>query len=573
LNPGFLNANLGHPHRSAEKSLSNSPDSYRAGYKTGADASAATSCVSSKWRSRWLHVFLILLAGTLVRIPFYMAFRPILSGDSEGYSTAYALWVNHYFYLGERTPVYPFFLGFAQWIAAAAPARNLCLRAAYDAIRMQSVADVLAAALFYFALGALRIRPRTALAFSILLAAVPAVCKYEMNILNMSFSFAWLIVVMSLFLFTMQRIESGKPILAFSVATGICGSLAILNRPEFLIFLILLLALVVLMRLVSRKFELAAKPLPKVALLVALSATPAVLAWMILMYAGIGQFRVTTINGWNKTRTVYNLFDRVGPEDRVVGEIMSQTYDQERQSGGVNLREIVWSAEPRILQHLDSYPGMDLDDVSNPSPFHQQVNRVVRQTFGFRELPCRIKLVDYCWEMMRIKIDTGDYMGDVSGKLARKYPGAWLSNVATNFATESFNFDYLSAEPARIEADLAAGGGDPIINRWAANLTSLACKLEVPVLLLTYLVTLACFFYSPRTFFRKHDEHWVRDSTVTALATASIGTIVGMCVLAGFNRVYSLPHLAVFMMCSAYIWEHRFLAQQNCHPAFANSGH
>jgi hypothetical protein len=501
-------------------------------------------------------VVLILLAGILARIPFYLAFRPILSGDSEGYSSLYALWVNHHFFLGERTPVYPFFLGFAQWIAAATPARNLGARAAYDAIRMQSIVDILVAALFYFALGALRIRPRTALVFSLFLATIPAVCQYEMNILNMSFSFAWLVVVMSLFLFAVRRIESGKSTAAFAAATGVCASLAVLNRPEFLIFLVVLLALVVLMRLTSPQTEPAAKPLPKVAFLIALSATPAILAWMIIMYAGIGQFRITTVNGWNKTRTVYNLFDRVDPEDRVIGEIMAQTYNQQKQSGGVNLREIVWPAERRILQNLSSYP--DLDVTANPSLFHQQVNRAVQQTFGFVELPCRTKLVDYCWEMMRIKIDTGDYIGSVSGKLARKYPGAWLANIATNFAEESFNFNYFGARPSRLDVvDVAAGGGNPVINRAAANLISWANKLHVPFLLLTYLATLACFFFSPRTFFRKHDEHWFRDAAVTTLAVASIGTLVGTCVFAGLNRVYSLPHLAVFTMCSAYIWEHR----------------
>lgn len=535
-----------------------SPGENHANPAAGPAAAPAAHHPSSKWNGRGFHVLLILLGGALARIPFYLAFRPILSGDSEGYSALYAHWVNHHFYLGERTPVYPFFLGFAQWIASATPARALGARAAYDAIGMQSIADVLAATLFYFALGALCIRPRTALAFTLFLVTIPAVCQYEMNILNMSLSFAWLIVVISLFLFTVQRIESGKPISALSVATGVCASLAILNRPEFLIFLIVLLALVVLMSLTSSRERPAANPLRKVAFLVTLSATPAILAWMIIMYAGIGQFRITTINGWNKTRTVYNLFDRVDPEDRVIGGIMAQTYNQEKQSGGVNLREIVWPAERRIFQNVSTYPGLDIDVTANPSLFHQQVNRAVQHAFGFVDLPCSTKLVDYCWEMMRLKIDTGDYIGRVSDKLARKYPGAWLANLATNFAEESFNFNYFAASPStRDSVNVAAGGGDLIIRRALANPISWAAKLSVPFLLFTYLATLACFFLSPITFFRKHDEHWFRDAAVTTLAVASIGTLVGTCVLAGLNRVYSLPHLAVFTMCSAYLWQNR----------------
>ena len=515
---------------------------------------------TSRWSRHGFHVGLILFFGTLVRIPFHLTFRPTLSGDSEGYSSFYALWVNHHFYLGERTPVYPFFLGFAQWLSSVTPARILSIRAAGFAVRMQSAVDVLGAVLFYVAIGTLRIRPRTALVFTLFLVTIPAVCQYEMLILNMSFSFTWLIVVMSLFLFTIKRMESGKSTAALSVATGICASLAVLNRPEFLIFLILLCALMLLLRVTSSS-EAAAKRLPGAAILIAISAVPAILAWMIIMYAGIGQFRITTVNGWNKTRTVYNLFDRVDPEDRVIGGIMAETYNRLKPSDRVNHREVVWPAEKQILQHLDRYPGdsyRDIDAPANPSPFHQTVNRAVQHTFGFVELPCKARMVDFCWEMMRIKIDTGDYLGDVSGKLARKYPGLWLSNIATNFAEESFNFDYFSAKPSTLDvSDIAASGDAPVINHTSANLIGWICKLHVPFLLLTYLVTLGCFFLSPKAFFQRHDEHWLGDAAVAILAVASIGTLVGTCVLAGFNRVYSLPHLAIFTMCSAYAWEHR----------------
>jgi hypothetical protein len=160
--------------------------------------------------------------------------------------------------------------------------------------------------------------------------------------------------------------------------------------------------------------------------------------------------------------------------------------------------------------------------------------------------------------MMRIKIDVGDYLGEVSGKLARDNRGAWLRNIAVDFAEESFNFDYLGAKQARAEpSEWAAGGGDPIRNSTTASLIRKVCAMHSVLLMLAYLASLGYCFAAPAVFLRKKDKHWLRDATVVALAIASIGTIVGTCVFAGFNRIYSLPHLPIFVLCSAYAWENR----------------
>lgn len=523
-------------------------------------------------RVRLTHIFLILAAGILVRIPFYLASRPIWSGDSEGYASFYALWVHHHFFLGERTPVYPLFLGFAQWITASTPARTIGAHAAYAVILMQSTLDVLSAALFYLSLGTLRIRPRTALVAALFLATIPALCRYEMNILNMSFSFAWMVLLTSLFLFIIHRIHSGQPIVALSIVTGITASLAILNRPEFLIFLILLLAFTLLSALLAAspaaptgappsprsvrlRWESAHSPaLTTFAILTALSTAPAILLWMSIMYAGIGQFRMTTLDGWNRTRTVYNLFDRVPPEDQLIGLIMANTYRQQHQTGGVNLREIVWPAEHDLFlsANLSRYPLPDA--ATTPTPFQQSLQR----TLGLVPLPCRVKVVDYCEELMHIKIDVGDYLGLVSTKLARQNRAAWLSNIASNFVHESFNFNYFGAKPSRLDdPPIAPGGGPVILNPTADRLLTRLSTLHAPLLLATYLVTLLCALLSPFIFRAGPHQHWLQDATIATLALASIGTIVGTTVLAGFNRVYSLPHLAVFTICTAYAYENR----------------
>ena len=316
------------------------------------------------------------------------------------------------------------------------------------------------------------------------------------------------------------------------------------------------MAVIALLRYAASPTLLAAKPLPKVALLIALAAAPAILGWMTIMYVRIGQFRITTLYGWNKSHTVYNLFDRVGPEDKILGAIMAKSYRQQLETGGTNLRDIMWPAQDELVANYAAYPWDD--STFHPSPFHQWFTRAVQRRFGWVQIPCRVQSVPYCFENMRINIDIGDYLGSVSSKLARRYPGAWLANIAANFATETFNFNYSDAKPARLGAEsIDPDGNAPVRNRSAANLVTMACKLHAPVLVLIYVVTLTWFLVSPFIIFCKNDEHWLRDSAVATLVIASVGTIVGTCVLAGFNRAYSLPHLVVFTICTAYAWEHR----------------
>jgi hypothetical protein len=44
--------------------------------------------------------------------------------------------------------------------------------------------------------------------------------------------------------------------------------------------------------------------------------------------------------------------------------------------------------------------------------------------------------------------DVGDYIGRVSLKLARRYPRAWLTNIADNFFHETFDFRYAQTGPS-----------------------------------------------------------------------------------------------------------------------------
>jgi len=517
---------------------------------------------SERYRVFIRHVFLILLVGGCFRIPVYLGVRPIWSGDSPGYAFFYPFLRQHIFFLGERTPVYPLFLGFAQWLVGLPPQPFLSLSAQYSAVILQSTCNVLAAIPFYALLRNLRIQPRTALAAALFFVTIPAICSYEMNILNMSLSVCLMVWTACLFVVTMNGLASGCGIVGWSLATGVVLSLAVLNRPDTLIFVVLLLAAMMAMWMRSRAHPRNSRPqgaILKSVLWMALPLGASLLGWMLLMYIGMGQFRITTLDGWNRSRTVYNMFDRVGPEDALIGEIMSRNYNQAvEKHANTNLREIVWMAQMELYDNAMRRRFPMKDTATDPSFMKSPIIQKGRKSLGLVTVPCNVQFEPYCWEFMRRKSDIGDYLGRVSWKLARNNPGKWLHNILANFAEESFNYHYGDAKAA-VEGYQATTGNGEMTGRSAAiaSFMGWAMNAEAPLLTFLYALTWAVVITGSVVFFRRLDEHWWHDAAVTALAIASIGTLVGTCVLAGLNRVYTLPHLVVFTICGAYTWEHR----------------
>jgi hypothetical protein len=520
---------------------------------------------SGFWNRRTIvHLALTLLAGIVARVPFFLSFRPISSGDTPSYAGFYYCLIRHVFIFGARTPVYPLFLGLAQWLVGVPAEIKLGVLAGYSVIMLQSEIGLLAGGLLYLALRVLRIREGIALGAAIFFVTIPAICMFEMNILNMALSCSLLVLTAALFILTMHRLESGDSIVAVSLATGIALSLSVLNRPDLLIFAILLLAVMAVVVLRGRARNAAFASIPagwRSLVVIALPLTCSVLAWMLLVYIGIGQFRMTTFDGLNRSRTVYNMFDRVDPEDSVLGGIMSRTYkDEVARNTDTNRREIIWQAYDSLARSYGRYPIRDT--ATDPRFMDHIVIQQGRKVLGLRDIPCRVMEVEICWVQMRRKIDLYDYLGRVSGKLARKYPADWLRNVSVNFFEESFNFRYSDAKPAieGFKGESVNENGVPRTGKLSA-LTSRAIggaiHAEAPLLTLLYCVSLGFFLYAPWALLRAPDQHWMRDMTVLALVIASVGTIVGTCVLAGLNRVYTLPHLVVFTIAAAYAWEHR----------------
>ncbi len=514
---------------------------------------------------------LVCLFGILARVPFFLAFRPMWSADSPGYVIPYFLWRNHRFFLGARTPVYPLFLGFAQWLARhpvgptlpiSATYQTISLQsalpvsAAYVTVCLQSALDIAAACVLYFTLEKLNVRRSIALASSVFAVTIPALCLLDINILTLSLSFTLLVLCASVFANLMRKVNDGSGFVIASLRCGLVFGCAALLRPENLIFCTILATVFLGSWAISKLrgvTALSGNKAPVAVFFIILSAAPPILAWMTWNYVGIGEFRITTLTGWNRSKTVYNMFDRVNPEDRVLGQALSASYLKRNRNGRI-VRDHVWQGLKDNL--WDLYMILPLEDPTEvPSAFHLKVDRAFEDVLGMKaRVACEVP-GQLCTELLRREIDIGDYVGRVSWKLIRKYPGAYLANVTGNFL-DTFNFRYLDSEPASEDSRLTSvDGGEYIRNQSLARLLPNAINMSAPLLTVLYVITVSFVVFAPLVLMRKTDRFPLTDMIVTELALAVVGTFITMCCLSGYNREYSIPHLGVMVICTAYAVE------------------
>jgi hypothetical protein len=522
---------------------------------------------------KYVPLALIWFAGIVARIPFYLAFRPTWSADSPGYVIPYFLWRNHRFFLGARTPVYPLFLGFAQWLAnrpvnttlpVSASYQTISLQsalpvsAAYLAVGLQSALDIAAAGILYFTMVKLNVRRNIALLSAVFVATVPALSLLDINILTLSLSYTVLAMCAWAFSALTKRVIDGSRFIGTSLLCGLIFACAVLLRPENLVFCTILTTVFLGSWAIPKLRGDAmayGKRVPAAVFFIILSAAPPILAWMTWNYVGIGEFRVTTLTGWNRSKTVYNMFDRVGAEDRVLGEALVASYLR-RNRDGKTVRDHAWQALKDSL--WEQYAVLPLvDPTATPSRFHIGLDRVVEDVLGMKaRIPCEVS-DQLCTDLLRREIDIGDYVGKVSWKLIKSYPGAYLANVTGNFV-ETFDFRYLDSEPASEDSRLAAvDGRNYVRNKPIARLLPTAIHVYAPLLTAMYAVTFSFVVFAPLFFLRKNDAYLLADRIVTALAFATVGTFITMCCLSGYNKEYSIPHLGVMVICTAYAAENR----------------
>jgi len=254
--------------------------------------------------------------------------------------------------------------------------------------------------------------------------------------------------------------------------------------------------------------------LGRLCVLLPVGAAPLMLGWMTFNYYGLGEFRLTTIMGYQNTQAVYNLWDRVEPQDKVLGQIMHKFY-QLTNSPSITETAFVWQANPEIQARVDEMPVT----IKHPS---------MKQ------------------------IDVGDYLGAVSRNLAERFPAIWLQNAASSLRESSFNFHYPLASPGVTDDPATVRGGNVIRREYLWRWEGWLDRIEAPVLLACFLATLGWGIIGSVRFIRAKAWVGLEDVAVSALALSTITTFIAFGLLEAFHNPYGEPHLGIMVVCTAY---------------------
>jgi hypothetical protein len=511
-------------------------------------------------------IFFLLLLGAIARAGYHVLFSPWWAGDTISYIDASSILSHGYFTDGGRTPGYPLFLALAGWMWSGKDAffSTGAPGAAIVAAWLQSALGLAAVALVFYSLRALRVREPLAIAGAAFFAVLHAVCQFEMAILAQSLSLFALALGIWLFTRTMARIQEQKSPALSAVLTGIAFSFAVLVRPENLVFFVALIAAPALLWIVlklRRRDSSQRRAWLIVACALPLAAAPAVLAWMTWNYLGIGRFQITTLTSWNRSSSVYNLFDRVDPKDRVLGDLLVRA-DLIRNHPEQIPGEKFFKPPARGQVVQDTFIATFYDIVMRrgelplaPAEVHRsRFGRWIRsfasderRRFTHRFLSAwRIPAVDE-----RDPNDIGDYVGAVSLRLQMKYPGAWLGNAFRNFFRDGFRFSIGPPAIDETKDPHSFSGGSVVRSASLWNFAAWLNRLEAPVVLIFFMFTLGLALLSPLTLLRSHSPA-TPDVASSAISLGVVGTFAACCLFASYMPHYGEPHWPAIVICGIY---------------------
>ncbi len=487
----------------------------------------------------------IVALGALFRVVLYIACTPWWCGDSGGYTGVFYWWVRGIHQNGGRPPLYPIFLGLTQWLAKVpAGQAQIQMSAAYVTVVLQSLLTLSAGVMVFYLLRHLRVREWLAFGSALLFVCNPVICEFELCIVTQSLSLFTLVTGMWL----LARAVTEQATTASSVSriavAGLVLGLSVLARAENLIPLVVFSAFAAVLWITHRQHA-SGSLFGKVALVLPISGLAIVGPLMAWNYLGTGEFRIVA-TGHQVSQAVYNLFGRVDPEDRVLGQIMSKYYAIYNSGSNVR-RDYIWSAEPEI-QAYAAAGFMPLEDPLSTPPANGLVaaarnsRRRINQAFGMQESPRLFVILD-------------NYIGKVSWKLARKYPGDWLQNAADKFIHDTFRFNFLQPPVYPIEDPRSPEGGGVVRNPRFWKLVGWGVAAEAPVLTAAYVTTLLLALVAPVILSGHSNQHFVRDAYVAVLAVACTATFVAHCVFGAYYFPYGVPYIGALLVCTTYAVE------------------
>jgi len=455
---------------------------------------------------------IVLLASALAfRVLFQIAYAPFWTGDGPSYAVWWLVVKNRMwqFYDGFRPPIYPLLLGLVQWLSGSPASRRLSPNAGELVVSFQQLAGVSAAVLLYLALRNLDVRRRLSFWSAFFYALLAPVCLAEMMILPLALTSYLVIAALWLFTVSLRRTGSGPSGRGFAAVSGLTFALAALTRAEILAFLIVFAGTGLAASFIYRRHP-HFTGLRSSALTASAFAAPLIFGLMCFNALMIGQFTFTTGKPLNATCTVYNLFDRVEPSDRVFGEIMLKYYR------GPARIDLVNDALPELLRHSTEMPMERRGPLSAAADLYA-------------------------------------YAGQVSHRLQRSYPRLYLSNATQSFG-RTFDFSQGSNLPSEHVRDPESLEGQSILeNDVASRLTEQIRWAEAPIMLAIYCLMLLCLPAALLGACTKRFHVTVRHAVVFAVALSTFATLLAFGFFHTYFPHYGLVFFGCIVLCGAAI--------------------
>ena len=466
------------------------------------------------------------VVAALVQIGLHLTYRPCLCGDSPGYITPAAVMYGSGFthYWGERTPGYPLFLLACEMVTPVRVSMYLNPLAGEVVTWVQSVFGVASVILLYLTMERLEIRSRVGFPIALLVALLVGVSEPTMLILPEALCAFLMTLTLYLAARTVDRMRRGQPTDSFALAAGFALGAAILVRPNLLFTWVLFAgaipALIGLRMWWRRPFD-AAGAVAKIARPCLAGGALLLVAWLLPNYERTGYLTLSMMIDLTRTSAAYNLFDRVQPQDKVVGEIMDRTYRESAKNGKTD-HDYIWLAYDEIMRRSHEMP--------------------LRIPPGGED---RREFVIY------------RYLGDVSNGLLWESPRVWAENSLADFwRTFDFRFDLPAPGLTDDPTTLTKIKQPVLIHEQGGEILALLNRWQSPLILALYLLTfVAVGITLPLVWMAPDLKTAAAPLVILIFATSAIVGMVSPCILATYYPRFSVPLISSFALCSAYVLE------------------
>lgn len=398
---------------------------------------------------------------------------------------------------------------------------KLTPRAGQVVVWAQTALGILSVILIYLTMERLLIRPWIRFPFALFYALLAPAAQLEMIILSETLGLFCLLLSVYLTVVVIDRFRQKRSALGIAFLAGLAAGAAVLVRPNlifaWLLFLVAFPAFTSFWTFQRRErlFLVAAW---KTTGLCAGGGALLIGAWLIFNYINTENLSLSPMTEVTRTFAAYNLFDKVHPQDKVLGNILDKYYRKTNANGNVQ-RDYLWQAMSEIWAHYQEMPIQQ-----NPGRLHT--------------------------------VYLANYLGHISNYLLQEHPDVWLQNSWSQLPL-TFDFNLPQTGPGYMGGDPISLTGVPVVisdRGWQACVSLAAW--EAPLILGTYLLTFAAVIIGIFRVFQASDLSAALLSLFPLIL--ALGTILSLtifCVLAAYYNRYSVPLLPLLVICSAYVLE------------------